>query len=188
MDVASHGSRPPTLPQLTHTHPAPHLLLFMKPRAACMRVSSPPLSRNTTGPGGTELRSCTSVRASSSATPTQEAQSDAPARTQGREGRAGWPAAGCARGRVASTARAQRGHARWVRPRVRLSWITASLDPQPKHGAQKQPAPSPRGRWCCRAHRLHAAYPCTRRGTRTADAAYAACAACCTVTYPWRLR
>ena len=46
---------------------------------ACRNVSSAPLNRNTTGDDSRMAGFATSTRASSSSTPTQEAQSEAPA-------------------------------------------------------------------------------------------------------------
>lgn len=55
-----------------------HLLLLMKPWDASRRLSSPPLKRKRTGALSCVRWSDSSVRATSSMTPTQDAQSLAP--------------------------------------------------------------------------------------------------------------
>ena len=56
-----------------------HLLVVMKPWAASSRLSSPPLKRNNTGEASRVSGLASRARATSSMTPTQEAQSLAPA-------------------------------------------------------------------------------------------------------------
>lgn len=51
----------------------------LRQSSTCRKVSSPPLSRKTSGAASRTLRSAMTVRASSSSTPQHDAQSDAPA-------------------------------------------------------------------------------------------------------------